>query len=242
MTKIIAHRGFSGLYPENTILAFKKALELGADGAELDIQLTKDNILVVFHDESLLRFTGEDLLVKDLTYEELLKCDVSGQFKGKYGFQKIPTLEQYFDLVKDHNFLSILELKTTIFEYPGIEEAVIRMIYDYKLEQKVIISSFNHYTLLRCKAIAPQLSYGILYECRLVEPQIYAQLLGMSYLHPDYHFLNDNEIAKCKKVGIGLNAWTVDNEADMIYLLQQGIDAIMTNYPDRLIELKKKCV
>ena len=110
MVKVIAHRGFSSRYPENTMLAFEQALKLGADGAEFDIQLTSDGVPVVFHDESLLRITGSDLLIKDLTLEELRAFDLSYKFRGQCPVQHIPTLEEYFALVKEHDFLNIIAM------------------------------------------------------------------------------------------------------------------------------------
>ncbi len=239
LVKVIAHRGFSSRYPENTILAFARALDLGADGAEFDVQLTKDGIPVVFHDESLMRITGENRLLKDLTLDELRQFDLSGRFRGECPAQRIPTLEEYFTLVRDRDFLSILEFKTAIFEYSGVEQLVIDMIRRFQLGDRVVLSSFNHYTLLRCKAIAPELPCGILYECRIAEPQDYCKALGMQYLHPDYRFLDDVELEKYERAGVKTSPWTVDLDDDIRYLLgQTNIFAIMSNVPDRVLALR----
>ena len=96
MTKNFAHRGFSGKYPENTMLAFQKAIEVGADGIELDVQLTKDGELVIIHDETIDRTTDGKGYVIDYTYEELSKFDASYIYRGKVEFNKIPTLKEYF--------------------------------------------------------------------------------------------------------------------------------------------------
>lgn len=239
MVLAIAHRGFSSRYPENTMLAFERALELGADGAEFDVQLTKDGIPVVFHDESLLRITGEDRLVKDLTLGELKQYDLSYKFAGQCPLQRIPTLEEYCTLVQKRSFLSILEFKTAIFEYDGIEQKVIDMIREFGLSERIVLSSFNHYTLLRCKKIAPELPCGILYECRIAEPQDYCKRLGMQYLHPDYRFLSDLELAKYDAAGVKTSPWTVDGDEEIRYLLgQKNIFAIMSNKPDRVLALR----
>lgn len=221
------------------MLAFERALELGVDGAEFDVQLSRDGVPVVFHDESLARITGDARLVKELTLEQLRQLDVSYRFKGKCPAQRIPTLEEYFSLVRDRDFLSILEFKTAIFEYDGIERLVIDLIRRFGLGGRIVLSSFNHYTLLRCKAIAPELPCGILYECRIAEPQDYCQRLGMQYLHPDYRFLSDEELAKYERAGIRTSPWTVDEDADIRYLLgQPNIFAIMSNKPDRVLALR----
>ncbi len=235
----IAHRGFSSKYPENSLLAFRKAMELGADGAEFDVQLTRDGIPVVFHDESLLRITGDDRLIKDLTLEELKAYDISYKFKGSCPVQRIPTLEEYFALVKDAPFMNIIEFKTAIFPYDGIEQKVLDMLSSFGLTSRVILSSFNHYTLLRCKSIAPELPCGLLYECRIAEPQRYANELGMQYLHPDFRFLDEAELAKYEAAGVKTNPWTVDREEDMRFLLgQANIHAIMSNRVDALMAVR----
>ena len=241
MVKAIAHRGFSSRYPENTMLAFERAIALGADGAEFDVQLTKDGVPVIFHDESLLRITGVDRLVKDLTLEELRTFDLSYRFAGQCPVQRIPTLEEYFALVQNLDFLNILEFKTAIYEYDGIEQQVIDLIRRYDLNGKIVLSSFNHYTLLRCKGLAPELPCGILYECRIAEPQDYCRRLGMEFLHPDYRFLDDVELEKYELAGIKTSPWTVDGDAEIRYLLRQpNIFAIMSNKPDRVLALREE--
>lgn len=239
MKKVVAHRGFSSRYPENSLLAFEKALELGADGAEFDVQLTADGVPVVFHDESLVRITGEDVLVCELTLEELKSYDISYRFKGECLVQRIPTLAEYFALVKDRDFLNVIELKTAIFEYDGIEQKTLDLIQAYGLADRVIVSSFNHYSLLRMQKLAPTLPYGILYECRIAEPQRYCNALGMQYLHPDYRFLDDAELDKYELAGVKTNPWTVDDERAIRYLLgQENIYAIMSNKPDLVMALQ----
>lgn len=239
MKKVIAHRGFSSRYPENSMLAFEKALELGADGAEFDLQLSRDGVLVVFHDEDLLRITGSGALISELTFDELQRFDVSCRFRGSCPTQRIPAFEDYCRLVKDRDFLNIIELKTAINEYPGIEEKTVAMIRAYGLSDRVVISSFNHYSLLRSRAIAPELPHAILYECRIAEPQRYANELGVQYLHPHHLFLNDSELAKYEAAGVKTSPWTVDREDEMRYLLgQENIFAIISNRPDALLTVR----
>ena len=132
MSKIFAHRGFSGKYPENTMLAFEKAVELGVDGIELDVHLTKDNELVIIHDEDIKRTCDGEGLVKDMTLEELKKFDASATFRGVYGFNAIPTLREYFELVKDTSVITNIELKTGVYEYHTIEQRT----YDLRLQNK----------------------------------------------------------------------------------------------------------
>ena len=107
MTRNIAHRGYSGNYPENTMLAFRKAVEAGADGIELDVQLTRDGEPVILHDEQVDRTTDGTGWVKDLTLAELRKLDASYLYTGQYGFNPVPTLREYCEFIRDLPVLPI---------------------------------------------------------------------------------------------------------------------------------------
>ena len=164
MVKNFAHRGFSGMYPENTMLAFEKAVQTeGCDGIEMDVHLTKDGEVVIIHDEKLDRTcvngTG---FVRDYTYEELKKFDVSFKFAGQCDSQHVPALREYFELVKDTHIITNIELKTGIFEYPGIEKKVYDLIEEFGLKEKIIISSFNHFSIRRIKELCPDMECGLL--------------------------------------------------------------------------------
>jgi glycerophosphoryl diester phosphodiesterase len=120
--KIAAHRGYSGLYPENTMLAFKKAAEAGADEIELDVHLAKDGTVVVIHDESVERVSGTKGWVRDFTFEELKKLNVGQAAWGdKFGFNSIPSLDEYFSWVKNTEIVTNIELKNGFFYYDGLE-------------------------------------------------------------------------------------------------------------------------
>lgn len=239
MCKIFAHRGYSGKYPENTMIAFKKALECGVDGIELDVQLTKDGEVVIIHDETIDRTTTGKGFVVDYTYEELEKFDASFKFKD-LGFNKIPTLREYFQLVKDYDIVTNVELKTGINKYLGIEEKVWELIKEYNLEEKVIISSFNHFSVMRMKKIAPQLKYGFLSEDWIIDAGKYTHSHGVQCYHPRFNNLVPDVIKELKKYNLEINTWTVNLEEDMRYLYSNNIDVIITNYPELAQEIKKE--
>jgi len=238
MSKIYAHRGFSGEYPENTLLAFKKALELKVDGIELDVHFTKDKELVICHDETIDRTSNATGYIKDYTYGELCKFDFYGRFEGKYEFQKIPTLREYFELVKDvENFKTNIELKTGIFEYEGIEKAVIDMIFEFGLEEKIILSSFNHFTIMRCKEITDKIKLGFLIESWVIGMGEYTKNHGVDYVHPIFRNLTPELYAEMKNAGRGVNTWTVNEYEDIKRLSDMGVDILIGNYPNRMIEI-----
>ena len=229
----IAHRGFSGKYPENTLLAFRKAIEAGADGAELDVHLTKDNELVVIHDERIDRTTDGEGFVADYTYGELSRFDASATFKDVYGFNKIPTLREYFELVKPvDGFITNIELKTGFNEYPGIEQAVYDLIREFGLEDRTIISSFNHYSVMRFKALAPQIKCGYLVADWIYNFGEYASSRNVECVHPHFVSLNEGSVAEIKSHCVQINTWTVNTPEEVERLYNLGVDAVITNYPD----------
>ena len=236
MSKIFAHRGFSGKYPENTMLAFEKAVEIGVDGIAMDVHLTKDNVLVIIHDEDIKRTCDGEGLVRDMTYEELKKFDASATFRGVYGFSGIPTLREYFELVKDTDIITNIELKTGIFEYPTIEQRTIDMIREYGLEDKIILSSFNHFTVKRCEAIAPEIKRGFLSESWLIDYGKYTAAQNVQCCHPIHCNLSKEVVDEMHAAGCEINTWTVNEYADIERLSALGVDALIGNFPDRMIE------
>ncbi len=229
-----AHRGFSGNYPENTMLAFRKALEAGCEGIEFDVHLTKDGEIVIIHDEAIDRTSGQHGLVKDMTYEELCRVDFSYRYAGLVPFQRIPTLREYFELVKDWDICSNIELKTGVYEYPGIEQAVYNLIQEYHMEDKVIISSFNHHSVMRMKAIDPAIPCGFLSETWILDVGSYIESHQVEAYHPQFHMLTDAETADLKAHGREINTWTVNTPEDIREMIRLQVDGIISNFPDRV--------
>ena len=229
-----AHRGFSGNYPENTMLAFRKALEAGCEGMEFDVHLTKDGELVILHDEAIDRTSGQHGLVKDMTYEELCRVDFSYRYAELVPFQRIPTLREYFELVKDLDIRSNIELKTGVYEYPGIEQAVYDLIREYHMEDKVIISSFNHHSVMRMKAIDPRIPCGFLSETWILDVGSYVEGHQVEAYHPQFAMLTDAETADLKAHGREINTWTVNTPQDIREMIRLQVDGIISNFPDRV--------
>lgn len=237
-----AHRGFSGNYPENTLLAFKKGIEAGCDGIELDVHLTKDGEVVIIHDEAVDRTTDGTGLVAEKTLKELKELDASFKFKGMYGKNEIPTLREYFELIKDTKIITNIELKTGINTYPGIEEKTLELIDEFGLRDRIIISSFNHYSVLRMQKLAPDMEYGLLAETWIVDFAEYAKKLNMNYVHPIFNMVTEDFAADCRKNGIGINTWTVNTEKDIREMIDRGVKAVIGNFPDlarRIIDENK---
>ena len=184
-TKVWAHRGASGYAPENTLDAFRKAVEMGADGIELDVQMTKDGELVVIHDETINRVSNGKGWVKDYTYEELKKFNFNKTHQ-EYTKEEIPTLEQVYLLIKPTNLTINVEIKTGIVFYPGIEERVLELTERLGMKERVIYSSFNHYTIRKIKELDPQAKTGMLYEDGIID--------AVDYACEKYHVRNAKEL------------------------------------------------
>lgn len=237
--KIVAHRGLPHVAPENTLASFKAALALDIDGIETDIQATKDGELIICHDELLNRTTNGHGLIKNHTLRELKSLSAGAWFGKNYRDEKIPTLREFLELVKGRDLLINLELKTGIVFYPDIEKKLITMINEYNLSEHVIVSSFNHYSLLTCKEIAPHIKTGILYEGALVDPWDYAEKIGASALHPYFPFVTSQMVDTAHFHSLMVNPYTLNETDEMKQMIAFGVDSIITNYPERLISIKK---
>ncbi|MBP2031945.1 glycerophosphoryl diester phosphodiesterase [Clostridium algifaecis] len=234
----IAHRGFSGKYPENTMIAFKKAVEIGSDGIETDVHMTKDGAIVICHDEKLDRTTNGQGFIKDFTYDEIKKLDAGLKFGERFKGEAIPDIDEFLDYVKDKNILVNIELKNDMIHYKNLEEKVVEKIYEYGMKDKVILSSFNHYAMVKVKDIDISIKTGLLYEAVLYKAEEYAKMVGSDALHPYFPaVMNKTVVDNIKKQGIAINTYTVNEEKDMEKLIQLGIDGIITNYPDVLGKL-----
>lgn len=231
-TKVWAHRGASAYAPENTLEAFELAWEMDADGVELDVQMSKDGELIVLHDETLDRTTDGRGFAKDYTLEELKKLQAGGG-KPHYEEVKIPTLREVLTLLKLSGMEVNIELKTGVFFYPGIEEKVLRLVQELKMEDRIWYSSFNHASLRKIKEINPNARTGILYGDGWLGVPEYAKRLGVDALHPAlYNLQYPGFIREVRERELKLHVWTVNEKEYMDKLIENGIDAIITNYPD----------
>lgn len=229
----IAHRGFSGEYPENTMRAFIEGVKAGCDGIETDVHLTKDGILVICHDETIDRTTNGNGYINNYTYDELSNFDAGIRYGEDFIGEKIPTLDNLFEFVKDKGLLINIELKNNIINYKGMEEKVIEKIYEYDLSNNVILSSFNHQSMVRVKEIDSNIKTGLLYMSGIYKVHEYAKKCKADAIHPIYLSVLDEEVVnEIHNEGISINTWTVDNDTDMKKLMNLGIDGIITNYPN----------
>ena len=233
----VAHRGLSGLYPENTMIAFRKAIEADCDGIEMDVHLTRDGVPVVIHDEEVDRTTNGSGYVKDFTYEQFCNLDAGIKFSDEFKGEKIPTLKEFFDFMKDNDKLINIELKNSIIHYEGLEEKVYKEIENYGFEDRVIISSFDHYSIRKCIRLNKNIKTGILYWDCIFEPHNYCKVVGASALHPEFNSITEEIVRDAHEDFQQVNVYTVNEKKDMEKMIDLNVDMIITNYPNILKEV-----
>ena len=248
---VFAHRGGGGLYPENTLEAFADSVKLGVDFLELDVHATKDGTLVVMHDGSIDRTTAGRGKVSDLTLEQLKKLDAgylftndngaTFPFRGK-GIQ-IPTLQEIFDAFPQMKFN--IEPKQA---FPSIITPLCEMIRAHNLTDRIIVGSFRQTAISEFRAACPEVATS-------ASPAEVSEFLAMqktgiaaSYSPPfqalqvpaNASFLNvvnKDFVAAAHAQNIQVHVWTINDADEMKRLLDLGVDGIMTDYPDRLLQI-----
>ena len=233
----IAHRGFKSKYPENTMLAFKKAVEENADGIEFDVHLSKDDEIVIIHDERLDRTTNAKGRVMDYTLAELKKVN-AGALYDNIDFEAIPTVREYFEYIKDKDIITNVELKTGVYWYKGIEQKVYDMIKEFDLKDKIIISSFNHKSVLAMKKIDEKIKCGLLIDSWLEKPWLYLKQLGVECYHPSAYCVDEELVTGLHENGFELNVWYGTEPFNFSDTYKLNVDAMTTDYPDEINKIR----
>ena len=234
---IYAHRGYSSLYPENTLTSFKAAIATGADGIETDIHVTRDGILVITHDEEISRVSDGKGMVRDLTYEELLKFDFGSWKDEQFRGERIPTLDELLDLLEGTNMVLNIEIKMGFVMYPDIEEKALAKVTERGFLDRVIFSSFNHYSIAKIKKLNPHAKVAPLYAEGIFEPFNYAKTFDAYAIHPSKAVICGPIVEDCHKMDLKVNVWTV-NDGELAKSFQKmGVDGIITDRPLELIKM-----
>lgn len=245
MPLILAHRGASAYAPENTLAAFRLARQMGADGIELDVQLTRDRVPVVIHDDTVNRTTNGQGVVTEMNVGELARLDAGSWKDDQYRGEPIPTLAQVFDALSDwlkptgrtRPCLINVELKTERVRTAGLEREVLNVISRYSVQDRILLSSFNPLSLYRARKINPRIPRGLLYDNSLpvyFRNAWFRFLAGPQAMHPEYPIIDERYMSWAKTHHLTVNTWTVDDPTEAARLAQLGVNAIITNVPDVL--------
>jgi len=242
MTLILGHRGAKATHAENTLASFDHAISCGADGIELDVHLSKDGHIMVFHDFTLDRMCGVSGKINDFTLEELKQFKV----KFKDQIQSIPTLDEVIALLLAHEskqgktLLLNVELKAGHSQYPEIEKKVLALCQRLLTPEQVIYSSFDHTVLQTIKAIAPHALIGVLTDCKMVQPWRYLRLLKAEFYHPAFQALDAESLRELNEEGVALNVYTVNDPDVARVLIEAGCHSIITDLPEKMVALRQK--
>lgn len=230
---IIAHRGASGIEPENTMRAFEAAYQAGADGLELDIFLSKDKVIVVTHDQKSHRLTPENWDVRKTTLQKLKTLDYG---KG----EKIPTLEEVFEAFLSKFKIINVEIKSTGFRTDGIEKKLAHLVKKFNCHEKLLISSFNPIHIYRFRKLMTKVKIGYLIAPHDHISQYHFHTIrwlkpDTLNLHPT--LVNHKQTQNFFELGIPIWMWSIDSEPEWQYWIDQGVEALITDHPGRLFEM-----
>jgi glycerophosphoryl diester phosphodiesterase len=232
----LAHKGASHEAPANTLAAFLLAQELGADGVELDVQLSRDGKVVVIHDDTVDATTDGHGPVREKTLAELKALDAGSLFDPVFAGQRIPTLQEVVDAVGQGLRINI-ELKTESAKDDGLAAAVVHLVEENDLLDRVVVSSFNPLALWRVRRLNPWIPLGMLYDEGLpffLRRPWLRHLVRPAALHPEGAMVDAAYVRWARSRGYRVHTWTVDDPGRMWQLVQAGVDLIITNRPDVL--------
>ncbi|MBQ6213158.1 MAG: hypothetical protein IJJ57_09765, partial [Ruminococcus sp.] len=233
-TQITAHRGASKAAPENTLPAFEAAIESGADYIELDVQLTSDGELVVFHDEKLDRTTDGQGILSKYTYEQLQQLSAGSWFGDGVEFAdtKIPLLSEVLDLTGDDIMLNI-EIKDR-GDAIATAEKTVELIEEYDIVSSCYVTSFSYKALKKVKKLNPKIKTGLI--ANVATTASFSQLKYIDALSLNHLFVNQTVVNSAHQNGKRVFVWTVDSSSDMQHVIALGVDNIITNRPEKAAE------
>jgi len=236
----IAHRGASGNFPENSQLAFEKAIAARADMIELDCQLSKDGHVVIFHDEGLRRTARARGMVREKSLEELKKLDIGVWKKKAFRGQRILTLEETLETVAGKVDLC-LDIKQFAGSQPGIEIKLLFILSHYGYLDQTIFSSFNYSCLARIRELAPEARIGLIHGAGVTEnPFAVAEEIGAASIHIQREFASRNFLEQAWEAGLDVHVWTVNDPLDMQTLSSLGVQGLVSDFPERFLKLRWK--
>lgn len=230
-----AHRGASEYAPENTMASFYLGLELGANGIETDIRETKDGVLVLFHDESTLRLTGEDIKIAEMTYNELYSKDLGSYKNKKYANEKVVTFEDFLKYFSSKEIAFAIEIKA-----PNIEKKVVDLIYKYKCSKNVIITSFQMEFLKNIRGFDQNIKLGFL--TKILDENILDKLISnnINQYCPMIDFVTEDLVKEAHARGLTVRAFAIKTVELMEKAIACGVDGMTINFPEKLYNALKK--
>lgn len=245
---VVGHRGAMGHAPENTMTSFEQALQLGADMFEFDVRLSKDGIPVIVHDANLDRTSNRSLFVSDLGVKDLLELDAGSWFDLRFAGERIPrlsTLLKWAEKKKNKSggpisFFVELKVDKDETRREMLIKAVLKELHEYKVHNRSVLISFDEPALMMAHKISPTTATGFLYSDLLYDALDRAKNLKVNHLLPRKDRVTGDLVTEAHQANMAVMAWTADRLDEFRKLVIWGVDAIATNYPDRLIEFYQR--
>ena len=234
----IAHRGASGYAPENTFAAFRKAIAMGATFIETDLQLSRDSHFLAIHDATVNRTTNGQGAVHDLTLAELRRLDAGSWFGSEFAGERLPTLEEILEFAKKHDVVFYLELKP--YGSWGGEHALISALRESGGIARTVVISFDPAILASIRQLEPTLMTALLYEGQVNDPLEKSIEIGARQIAARGDLVTPRLLKGARSRDLQVVCWTVNHPAHMRLLAEAGVDGIMSDYPDRLLEVTKR--
>ena len=236
--RVVAHRGFSGAAPENTVAAVRAAIEVGADMAEVDVTLTSDGHVVCLHDEKVDRTTDGKGRITEITLEQVQDLDAGSWFSPSFAGEPIPTLDEVLEVVNGSILLNI-EIKTEVVDR-GIAAKVVARVREHEMVEQVMISSFSPRALFEVRKLDGTLTTASLFNRKIhrgVDPAKIIAEVGSQALNINRRFFNRSIRQRCAELEIPVGTYTANKPRHMEKLLARGVHAIYTDHPDVLLNL-----
>lgn len=224
----VAHRGAARYAPENTLAAFRRALEDGAPAVECDVRRTRDGHLVVIHDPTVDRTTDGRGLVGSLTLDTLRRLDAGRWFGPEWAGQPVPLFDEVLEAVRGRALIKI-EIKNDPVPAAGIERQVLDAVRRQQMEEEAFVMSFDHRVVLAVRGAAPRIATGVLYAARLVDPVSAARAADADALCVQWGYLDQEVVTLARRAGLGIFTWTVDDEEMFRRCLDLGVDGVTSN-------------
>ena len=234
----IAHRGASGYAPENTFAAFRRAVSMGAGFIETDLQLSRDARLVALHDATVNRTTNGQGAVHDMTLAELRRLDAGSWFGSEFAGERIPTIEEILEFAKKHDVVFYLEMKPS--GSWGGEHALISALRESGEIARTVVISFDPAILVGVRKIEPTLMTGLLFEGQISDPLDKAIEIGARQIAVRGDLVSPRLLKEARERDLQVVCWTVNHPGHMRLLVEAGVDGIISDYPDRLLELTRR--
>lgn len=232
---ILAHRGANLLAPENTMAAFCKAIEIGADGIELDVRMTLDGVPIVIHNSDVDKTTDGHGSVYDIPLHILQKMDAGSWFDEAFKSQSIPTLEEVLDTIGNDTLINI-EIKAHHQKKSNLAEKVCALVNKMSLTNNVWFSSFNANLLHQTRKYSPKIPNGYLYTVHSPVTKFSIRALPLEAVHPHFSVINRKYVERMHRINKRVVTWTVDDLGIARKCFESNVDVIITNDPDKLIQ------